>query len=185
MIAQKLSKYSSNCLSVQHSPLAIGKCVGHQVRMFYKGFDEHITSRFGVVCRAWPLPQFQSPADMATKHEVEIVLHAFKTGTTSFQRLSDAEWRAWDDARFQASIEQMMGPQSEGRESIDHDVETASTDRQAGPSRGSSQGAFQPYQVNAVIAANGIAIDSSTQKKRKKRSDAGVPRGPRNKTQAR
>lgn len=160
--------------------------------MFYKGFDHHLTSKYGVVCRGWPLPEFKSPADMATKNEVEIVMHAFKTGVTSFQRLSDADWRAWDAARFQAALEDQMGPHSqlegdESRASGDRDVDRANStcEPEAGPSSAPTGGVLQPSRVpNTVITNTGTIIDTSTQKKRKKRADAGIPRGPRRKSSA-
>ncbi|KAF7970292.1 hypothetical protein HWV62_24416 [Athelia sp. TMB] len=170
----------------------LSKCVGRQVRMFYKGFDEHITSKFGVVCRGWPLPKFQSPAEMATKNEVELVMHAFRTGTTSFQRLTEAEWRAWDETRFQAALEQQTDPrdQSESVESHtsgDRDVEMvrSASEPQASSSSVPPQDVLQPSRfVNTVTTTSGMVIDTSNPKKRKKRSDAGVARGPRRKISA-
>lgn len=188
LIAENLSKWSSYSLCATLNVDLIGKCVGQPIRIFYKGFDDHITGKYGVVCRGWPLPDFKSPTDMVTKNEVELVLHSFKSGTTSFQCLSDTERRVWDEARFQASLEQMMEPreQLQDGESCgdgDHDAEmtmtnTTTSEPQPGPSS-APQGVLQPSQ--AFI--NGAAVDLASQKKkRKKCSDAGVPRGLHKKT---
>ncbi|KAF7976790.1 hypothetical protein HWV62_5636 [Athelia sp. TMB] len=167
----------------------LSKCVGQQIRMFYKGFEDHITSKYGVVCRGWPLPKFQSPADMSTKNEVELVMHAFKTGTTSFQRLTEAEWRAWDEARFQAALEQQAGPRDrsesvESHASGERDIEMVRgpSEPQASSSSDSPHDVLQPSRfLNTVTTTSGMVIDTSSVKKRKKRSDAGVARGPRKK----
>lgn len=194
LIAEKLGECNTDSICAILSLNLVGQCVGQQVRMFYKDFDRHITSKYGVVCRSWPLPQFQSPADMSTKNEVEIVMHAFKTGVTSFQRLSDADWRAWSEARFQAALEEQMGPhhQPEGEESRasgdrDIEMENSTSGPQAGPSIApATGGVLQPSQVpnipSAVSTNGGMVINVSSQKQRKKRSDAGISRGPRRKS---
>ncbi|KZP30005.1 hypothetical protein FIBSPDRAFT_946504 [Athelia psychrophila] len=33
----------------------LNKCIRYQVHMFYKGFNEHITSKYGVVCHTYGL----------------------------------------------------------------------------------------------------------------------------------
>jgi hypothetical protein len=60
--------------------------------MYYKNFDHNIMEKYGVVCRSWPLQKFCSPADLNSQNEVEILYNAWKTGTTSFQRLTKEEW---------------------------------------------------------------------------------------------
>jgi len=68
-------------------------------RMYYKNFDHNITEKYGVVC---------SPADLNSRNEVEILYNAWKTGTTTFQRLTEEEWESWRNARFQGALAEMM-----------------------------------------------------------------------------
>ena len=75
--------------------------------MYYKNFDHNITEKYGVVCRSWPLQKFCSPADLNSRNEVEILYNAWKTGTTSFQRLTEEEWESWRNARFQGALAEM------------------------------------------------------------------------------
>lgn len=75
--------------------------------MYYKNFDENITAKYGVVCRSWPLQKFCSPADLSSRNEVEILYNAWKTGTASFERMSDADWTSWNDARFRVVLAEM------------------------------------------------------------------------------
>ena len=74
-------------------------------RMYYENFSKHITSKWQVVLKGWPLNKFISPSLLVTKNEVEILYNAWKTGTAKFRHLSDAEWQLWDDARFQDMLD--------------------------------------------------------------------------------
>jgi len=76
-------------------------------RMYYKNFDDNITAKYGVVCKGWPLAKFCSPADIGSRNEVEILYNAWKTDTTTFQRLTSDEWASWNDARFRNALEEM------------------------------------------------------------------------------
>lgn len=66
--------------------------------MFYKGFRKHITRRFGVILKNWPLKVFDSPSQLTSMPELTVLYNAFKSGATKFCQLSPEEWAAWEDS---------------------------------------------------------------------------------------
>lgn len=85
--------------------------------MYYSSFDVNITAKFGVVCEKWPLKTFTSPTEITTRNEVKVLFQAWKTGVTSFCRLSAAEWKQWDEQRFQAALDMhLQAREPEGRD---------------------------------------------------------------------
>ena len=76
--------------------------------MYYENFTKHITLQWQVVIEGWLLPKFASPSTLVTKTEVEILYNAFKTGTTKFCCMSDAEWASWDATHFQGLLSMHM-----------------------------------------------------------------------------
>jgi hypothetical protein len=81
--------------------------------MYYTNFDDNITAKWRVILEGWPLQKFCSPADLSTRNEVQLLLHAWQNGTAHFRRLSEEEWEAWEAARFQAALDEMAGEEDE------------------------------------------------------------------------
>ncbi|RDX49543.1 hypothetical protein OH76DRAFT_1313956, partial [Lentinus brumalis] len=63
-------------------------------KMFYVNFEEHITMRYGIIVKNWPLKRFAAPGSLS-RIELEVLLHAFKNKTTTFRELDDEEWVDW------------------------------------------------------------------------------------------
>lgn len=66
--------------------------------MYYKGFRTHITRRFGVILKNWPLKKFVTPSQITSFPELNVLYNAFKNGTAAFVSLTPEEWAAWDDS---------------------------------------------------------------------------------------
>ena len=66
--------------------------------MYYKGFRKHITRRFGVILKNWPLKKFVTPSQITSLPELTVLYNAFKNGTAAFVSLSPEEWAAWEDS---------------------------------------------------------------------------------------
>lgn len=88
-------------------------------RMYYTNFDEHITAHWRVICVAWPLPKFCSPADLKSRNEVQVLYSAWKSGITHFERLSVDAFENWEEARFQAALDQTLGTASGSQDGED------------------------------------------------------------------
>ncbi|KAI0691918.1 hypothetical protein C8T65DRAFT_537243, partial [Cerioporus squamosus] len=63
-------------------------------KMFYINFEEHITMRYGIIVKNWPLKRFAAPGSLS-RIELEVLLHAFKNKLTTFRQLDDEEWVDW------------------------------------------------------------------------------------------
>jgi hypothetical protein len=72
--------------------------------MFYSNFDDNITSKYGVVIENWPLKKFCSPGDISSKPELQVLYHAWKSGSTVFRKMSRTEFEDWEDARFRERL---------------------------------------------------------------------------------
>ncbi|EIW75718.1 hypothetical protein CONPUDRAFT_77330 [Coniophora puteana RWD-64-598 SS2] len=81
----------------------------------YSNFDVAVTEKYGIIVDNWPLPVFQSPSLIGSMTELRVLLTALKTSTTKFRKLSQEEWRAWENARFNRAMEQ-MGPTDSAQE---------------------------------------------------------------------
>ncbi|KAI0668819.1 hypothetical protein C8Q78DRAFT_949776, partial [Trametes maxima] len=64
-------------------------------KMFYTGFGDHITDKFGVVIENWPLPCFAAPSTLRTRIELTTLINSWETGITRFRKLTRAEWDRW------------------------------------------------------------------------------------------
>ncbi|KAI0652681.1 hypothetical protein C8Q79DRAFT_1005850 [Trametes meyenii] len=64
-------------------------------KMFYVGFADHITDKFGVVIDNWPLPRFSSPSNLRTRIELTTLVNSWETGVTRFRKLTRREWDRW------------------------------------------------------------------------------------------
>ncbi|KAI0349370.1 hypothetical protein OH77DRAFT_1415159 [Trametes cingulata] len=71
--------------------------ITHQTvhKMFYVGFAEQITAKFGVVIENWPLTKFSAPSTLRTRLELNTLLNAWETNTTRFRKLTKPEWERW------------------------------------------------------------------------------------------
>ncbi|KAG6895430.1 hypothetical protein C0992_001273 [Termitomyces sp. T32_za158] len=65
-----------------------------KVHMSYVGFDEKFTVPYGVVIEKWPIQRFIPPSEL-TRPEVDVLLGAWSSGTTSFRRMEQEEWDKW------------------------------------------------------------------------------------------
>ncbi|KAI0712640.1 hypothetical protein C8Q76DRAFT_588840, partial [Earliella scabrosa] len=63
-------------------------------KMFYVNFEEHITLRFGIYVKNWPLKKFAAPGSLS-RVELQVLLNAWKNDVTQFCELSDDEWKKW------------------------------------------------------------------------------------------
>lgn len=79
-------------------------------RMYYSNFDKHVTEKYGILMKGWPLPKFCNPSEVGSKVELEVLFNAWETGQAYFERLSQSDWDAWCEARFQASLAITTGP---------------------------------------------------------------------------
>ncbi|KAG6848320.1 hypothetical protein H0H93_001197 [Arthromyces matolae] len=153
-------------------------------RMYYHNFDTKITERYAVVVKNWPLPKFCSPSEVASRIELDILLNAWKSGTTYFHKMSHAEYTEWLESRRSDSSTATptndlasssvpgtsdLPPSVPGTSNIPpSDVPDAvSTDR-------------RPFSniTNEVTGSAGELV-VVTKKARKVRSDKGVKRGKR------
>ncbi|KAI0352967.1 hypothetical protein OH77DRAFT_1385253, partial [Trametes cingulata] len=64
-------------------------------KMFYVGFAEKITARYGMIIDHWPLPQFVAPATIRSRIALLTLINSWETGSTTFRRLSRDEYFAW------------------------------------------------------------------------------------------
>lgn len=76
--------------------------------MYYTNFDEHITTNWRIICVAWPLQNFCSPADLKSRNEVQVLYNAWKSGVTRFEQLSVEAFEKWEEARFHAVLGQTL-----------------------------------------------------------------------------
>ncbi|KAF7799885.1 hypothetical protein EIP86_011127 [Pleurotus ostreatoroseus] len=164
-------------------------------RMNYQNFSA-ITEKYGIIITGWPLTRFVCPSDIKSKMELDLLLSAWKNGTARFERLSPDELRARGDTIMSVATTHTAGspanvpgpsnshtPTQEVVPPADAAGEPASPTPSAplrppvSPSTRLPNGS--PAVMQGVILANGETV--VPQKKRKKRSDAGKPRGPRKK----
>ena len=62
--------------------------------MNYASFNTAITLRLGIVCERWPLDYFCAPGQVPDMSALRVLHSSWKSGTTKFRRLSDAEHAA-------------------------------------------------------------------------------------------
>ncbi len=63
--------------------------------MFYVGFDDHITSRLGIVLEGWPIPRFIAPSMIRTRVELTTLVNAWENDVSRFRKLTKDEWESW------------------------------------------------------------------------------------------
>ncbi|KAL6300789.1 hypothetical protein BKA93DRAFT_739817 [Sparassis latifolia] len=79
------------------------------VKMWYKGFDDRITARHRVMVENWPLLKFISPGDVTSKNKLQVLFHAWESGTAHFRVLGEEEFEWWEEEHFQEKMQQMRG----------------------------------------------------------------------------
>ncbi len=96
LILQKLGKISSEIPGRARINPCIGQITSYTAhKMFYVGFDDHITSRFGVVLEGWPIPRFVAPSTIRTRVELTTLLNAWENDVSRFRKLTKDEWESW------------------------------------------------------------------------------------------
>ncbi|KAL6298320.1 hypothetical protein BKA93DRAFT_744378, partial [Sparassis latifolia] len=82
---------------------------GTQVsRMYYVNFEQHITDKYGVMLKNWPLEKFCSPSMVNSRTELDVLLCAWNTNATLFHRLSTEELEKWRQGRFERQMEDII-----------------------------------------------------------------------------
>lgn len=158
--------------------------------MNYANFDSQITDKLGIVCVGWLLPKFVSPSDVGSKLELEILHNAWKNGAARFERLAIAELNARKRQSQAMSIDAVASSTPQDASPVRIPITPSALDSAGGslsrplqpsppppPSMPPHHAA--PSSVTGIILANGETVIA--RKLRKKRSDAGKPRGPRKK----
>ncbi|KAI6015946.1 hypothetical protein EDC04DRAFT_2551669, partial [Pisolithus marmoratus] len=64
-------------------------------KMFYTNFDSQITGKHSVIVVNWRLKVFSSPSDIRSMMELKVLYNTWKTRTTTFHKLTPAEWEDW------------------------------------------------------------------------------------------
>lgn len=162
--------------------------------MYYTGFAERITKRYGIVVKNWPFERFENPSSISTGAAVETLLHSWNSGATHFYRMSSQEFKDWLDAHNATASEANMGGNGVGEQG---DIEMEGSASQGIPTpsptpipiTAPNPTAFDPTAAPAPIPAstsqfvamamvtdaNGVAVPVRSNT-RKKRSDKGKPR---------
>lgn len=68
--------------------------------MTYDRFDDHITQKYGVVVRNWPLKEFCNPSSVGSRIELETLYNGWQSGVTRFEKLTKEEMMRWEKERF-------------------------------------------------------------------------------------
>jgi hypothetical protein len=73
--------------------------------MTYDRFDDHITQKYGVVVKNWPLKEFCNPSSVGSRIELETLHNGWQSGITRFEKLTEAEMKKWDSDRFASRLQ--------------------------------------------------------------------------------
>ncbi|TFK79898.1 hypothetical protein K466DRAFT_446878, partial [Polyporus arcularius HHB13444] len=93
-----VSNFHSLCLSMLMLISApVEACEGRAVpqKMFYVNFESHMTAKYGVVIRNWPIRKFTAPGNINSLPTLSILYNVWRSGATHFRRLDDGEWQQW------------------------------------------------------------------------------------------
>ncbi|KZT10311.1 uncharacterized protein LAESUDRAFT_644894, partial [Laetiporus sulphureus 93-53] len=77
--------------------------------MVYQNFEENITAKYHLTIINYLLKRFCCPSDISSKSELELLLHAWKSGATYWEYLSDEEFRQWETMQFNVKMAEMCG----------------------------------------------------------------------------
>ena len=75
--------------------------------MTYDRFDHHITQRYGVVIKNWPLKNFCNPSSVGSRVKLEILYNGWQSGATRFEKLTEGEMTSRDNQRFASHLATM------------------------------------------------------------------------------
>ena len=75
--------------------------------MTYDRFNHHITQRYGVVVKNWPLKNFCNPSSVSSRIELEILYNGWQSGVTRFEKLTEDEMVSRDNERFASHLATM------------------------------------------------------------------------------
>lgn len=167
------------------------------VRMEYSRFDELITRKYGVVVEGWPLKPFRRPGEVQVSNELQVLHDAWKTGRAKFVKLTKEQLSEWEEKRAAGDGE--LGRDQGAEENEDEAVEENGAGGEESPADGAaaiatgggkgkqSDPAAPSHKRKRRTVEIGTDADGHPlvveKRQRKKRSDAGVPRGPRKKNQ--
>ncbi|KAF5360171.1 hypothetical protein D9758_011357 [Tetrapyrgos nigripes] len=128
-------------------------------RMFYSNFDEHITARYGIIIKGWPLNRFCSPSDLNTRSEVDILRNAWENNTCTFYKMTETEWKEWEKKRFEEKVAESSAQTTPGDVHDTGSEPPPNNDAGCEPARpsGSSPGATStsPPEDAPASSANG------------------------------
>ncbi|KAI1782535.1 hypothetical protein LXA43DRAFT_905533 [Ganoderma leucocontextum] len=153
---------------------------GEIKRMNYLNFSDAITGKCGIVAENWAT-RFENPSGLSCL-EVEIALRAWESGTTRFRALTDEEWRAWLEGR--APLAENAPPMTLTNQSAASTLPEKRTPTEAEAiAPAAKRVCAEPVSVSFINSATPAAGEAFSVPKatRKKRSDTGIPRGPRKK----
>ena len=72
--------------------------------MYYKNFDDNITSKYGVILKGWPFKTFQNPSEISSRAELQVLKNSLDSGATYFKRLTASELTEWEETQFQSQL---------------------------------------------------------------------------------
>jgi hypothetical protein len=146
--------------------------------MYYANFDDHITEKLGMILENWPPKKFCHPAEIGSQTELKVLIDAFESGATRFQRLSPEELPEWQESRFQdalnSGVNGQVNEEDTGTNTQQLEHGQGSQQMEQGTSRDGQQAPFT-NAINTVTTANGSAI-AVVKKPRKTHSDKGKKR---------
>ena len=76
----------------------------------YQNFAASMTAQYAVICDNWPLEQFCSPSSLGSHTKLQVLYHAFETGTAHFWKLTEEEFQQWESERFNTALAQTITP---------------------------------------------------------------------------
>ncbi|KAG6819118.1 hypothetical protein H0H93_015315 [Arthromyces matolae] len=176
---------------------SLQETVGGKVRMMYTNFEDKFTVPYGVVVEKWPLSRFCPPSELS-RAEVDVLLAAWTSGTTSFRKMGQEEWEKWR-AQYQkkgapvVSPEQPDEPSCEGSTASTSEVPEPPADNNDNvPSTSTANHMPNETPTEGTQPSSEVLADTSNTikfvntagpvvRKRKQRADAGIKRGPRKK----
>ena len=85
--------------------------------MTYDRFDDHITQKYGVIVKNWPLKNFCNPSSVGSRIELETLYNGWHSGVTRFEKLTEQEKARWENEHFSSRITTMsVAPPDSSRE---------------------------------------------------------------------
>ncbi|KAI0362964.1 hypothetical protein BV20DRAFT_959252 [Pilatotrama ljubarskyi] len=153
-------------------------------RIYYAKFEENITAKYGVVLRDWPAGMsFRTPSDISSPTELEVLKHAWESGTARFESLSDDAWAQWLKGwavRMGSSSEtpgtSTAPPLTPGTATLPSSLTSIDTAPHKRVRVERPPPTVEFINSGATMAGDTYVVPKG---QRRPRSDKGVPRGPR------